>query len=304
MNLVQIEHRALRALDRLRSGSTSEDDGVEFKRELPEDTQKAARQIAGMANAARGEQYLWLVGVDEKTGEIHPNHANPAPWWDQVSACFQGEAPVMRLAHAEAALVLAFDPVTPPYVIRTVHAENEKGHPTHEVPWRDGTRTRTAVHSDLVRMLVPILRAPEIEVLSGEVRIGPANSPTGWSLGATLRLYVTPLSADLVTLPAHRAELSIQTGGGVPLLTNQYSLGFKQVTGSMAEASNSSQLYCKGPGVAELSLGATPDGALVRDSPDLTIAGSLRPAPDGPPARFKATFHLVVGAAAGTMIWR
>ena len=72
-----------------------EDDGIEFKRELPSDTQRAARQIAGMANAARGEQFLWVVGVDEATRAIQPVSGDLAAWWDRVSARFDGEAPVL-----------------------------------------------------------------------------------------------------------------------------------------------------------------------------------------------------------------
>lgn len=68
MNSRQIESWALRVIDCVKNGQPNEDFLVELKTEWI-DTKKAARIIAGHANAARGENILWLIGVNEKNLE-------------------------------------------------------------------------------------------------------------------------------------------------------------------------------------------------------------------------------------------
>jgi hypothetical protein len=61
----QIEAWALNAIDRVRSGQPNDDARVELEAGWPDDPKKAARRIAGHANAARGTPILWMIGVDE-----------------------------------------------------------------------------------------------------------------------------------------------------------------------------------------------------------------------------------------------
>jgi hypothetical protein len=62
----EIESWALNVIDRVLAKQSIEDDRVEAKAIWPDDTKKTARQLAGQANAARGEPILWLIGVEEK----------------------------------------------------------------------------------------------------------------------------------------------------------------------------------------------------------------------------------------------
>ena len=48
------------------AGIFSEDDRVELKGEWPTDIPKAARRIAGHANASGGQSVLWVIGLDEE----------------------------------------------------------------------------------------------------------------------------------------------------------------------------------------------------------------------------------------------
>ena len=66
MNSTQIESWALRIIDIVKKGQPNEDFLVELKRDWI-DKDKAARRIAGHANAARGENILWLIGVDDNS---------------------------------------------------------------------------------------------------------------------------------------------------------------------------------------------------------------------------------------------
>ncbi len=83
MNSRQIESWVLRVIDCVKSGQPNEDFLVELKRDwVPE--AKAARRIAGHSNFARGENILWLIGVDEKEGVIGAEAAYLASWYPTV----------------------------------------------------------------------------------------------------------------------------------------------------------------------------------------------------------------------------
>jgi hypothetical protein len=67
----EIEAWAIRVIESVEAGnSVEETTRVELKAQWPDDVNKAARQIAGQANAARGDPMFWLIGVDEKAGVI------------------------------------------------------------------------------------------------------------------------------------------------------------------------------------------------------------------------------------------
>jgi hypothetical protein len=66
MRPIEIEAWVLRVVDQVKKGQPNEDRRVELKAEWIEPPEKAARQIAGHANAARGSNILWIIGLDEK----------------------------------------------------------------------------------------------------------------------------------------------------------------------------------------------------------------------------------------------
>ena len=58
-----LEGWAYRVVEGVAKKTVIEDDLVEFKSTWIE-PYKAARRIAAQANAARGEDFLWLIGID------------------------------------------------------------------------------------------------------------------------------------------------------------------------------------------------------------------------------------------------
>ncbi len=94
MKLFEIEAWALRIIDRIRLGQPIEDSRVEIKSEWPE-YRKAARLIAGHANASGGEPILWLIGVDQQRGIRGADNLELANWYPQVVSQFDGQAPAM-----------------------------------------------------------------------------------------------------------------------------------------------------------------------------------------------------------------
>lgn len=97
MRSFDIEARAFRIVDRVNAGQAVEDALVEIKSACIE-PDKAARRIAAMANAARGEPVLWIVGVDEKAATVPGVPASEfASWWQRVERRFDEVTPSIAM---------------------------------------------------------------------------------------------------------------------------------------------------------------------------------------------------------------
>jgi hypothetical protein len=235
MKPADVEYWALQAIDRVVAKHGVEDSRVELKRAWPTEPNRAARRLAGHANAARGEPILWLIGVDENTGPVGVEKIELSSWWAQVSSQFDGIAPDMLadLAVSTRDVVvhaLLFGTARPPYVVKL--DPSTRSNSALEVPWREGTSVRSARREDLIRLLVPAVRVPEVDLVDGFF----AASGGSWEL--ELVLYLTPASDDQVVVPfrncsvkctlaawnldAARVQLSAAaTDGG--LITNTHS---------------------------------------------------------------------------------
>lgn len=200
-----------------KNGHANEDSFVELKRVLP-DAKKAARQIAALCNAARGQEAIWIIGVDEKTGVIHGAESTDLEaWWPGVVKSFDEVAPSMvdlKVATGDGKVVKAlfFETDRAPYVVKT-----ESGGPVGaEVPWRAGNGTRSAHRNELLKILQPAVSVPRIEVLYGSFEATAREAAAGNAyfsapgelfieLGFTIILYLEPTVP--ITLPDHRQEV-------------------------------------------------------------------------------------------------
>ncbi len=147
-----------------------EDDYVEAKSEwLP--PERAARKIAGMANAARGEPILWIIGLDERAKRVvEVDGTDPANWWAQAQSVFAHETTpdlsVISITTDHGRVIcLYFETDRAPYLVRT----GSTGIATTEVPWRSGTRTRTATRSELLSILRTSASVPRLEIIQPTV---------------------------------------------------------------------------------------------------------------------------------------
>jgi len=226
---LQLEARVLAIYDAVCAGTRVEDGLVELKADWP-NPQSAARRLAAHANAAGGEEVLWVVGLDEDSGLCELSATELADWWAQVRSCFDEVAPALTdlvIQTGEGPLnALFFDTSLSPFVIKNAAYGKSGGGPVErEVPWRDGTAVRTARRSDLVRLLAPIQTLPEVEVLNASAiareqagnssaeRAGDSlrgNAHLMWWLN--LELYVVPAVQTSVVLPLHRTVFELAVG--------------------------------------------------------------------------------------------
>lgn len=207
MRLHELEAWTLEVVSHVREKRTWEDARVELKANLPLPPEKAARRLAGHANAARGAQILWLVGVDEQDGVVGVGDAELQEWWPQVARWFEGIEPSLTDLRVPTGdrlvLALLFPTDRPPYVVK-----NPKGGaPQFEVPWRDGTRIRTAKREELLRLLLPARLTPSFETISARVSVNWRPSGKG-TFTTQIRgtLYQARMLDAPVVLPSHRTE--------------------------------------------------------------------------------------------------
>lgn len=228
MRAHEIEAWVLRITDRIRSRQPVEDFRVELKSEWPADTAKAARRLAGHCNAARGEPVLWIIGIDQTTGVVGADHAELPAWRDQVRTHFASMMPDLLRdlnIHIEDKTVVAllFETDRAPFLVKNpTHGEAGGGPIESEVPWRDGTSVRTARREDLLRLLVPIQRLPEVELVDAALTCSqqewrnPRRQRHVWEL--TLALYVVAATRDRTILPVHRCQAGFTLAASTPPL--------------------------------------------------------------------------------------
>lgn len=304
MNKLALEYLAAESIDRARRGEMPESNRVELKRALPVPPASAARRIAALANAARGEDVVVVVGIDEEAGATRAVNQDLAAWWAGVREWFDGEPPAMEAWHTTDALLLGFDTSGGPYVVKTLQEVGLKGQPTHEVPWREGNQTRTARRRDLVQLLVPMLRVPGVDVLSGELRVDPSKQLPSWNASGSLRVFMAPSTRDLLTFPAHRATLGIETTADLSLCDVVPTLHFEQAPGSLVNANGPSQVYLDAPGITVIKFAARLGDQLSPLLREVRVTATLHPILEGPPTRVVALLHKVSKAGLPELIWR
>jgi hypothetical protein len=168
----EIEEWTLAVIDRVISGRPVEDARVELKAEWPADHRKAARRIAGHANAAHGEPILWLIGVDEKARTVPGVDAiDFADWFAKVKSSFNELAPslidIVVPSHGRTVVALLFATDRAPYVV----TNPDGGAFQRDVPWREGTAVASATREQLFRILAPAARTPHLSIRQANLQI-------------------------------------------------------------------------------------------------------------------------------------
>jgi hypothetical protein len=201
----EFEIRIQEIISAIRRGVHFEDDLVELKRELL-GADAAARRLAGHANQANGDVIVWIIGIDEQTGEVHPIGEDVESWWPQVAAEFDdGVFPILRthrlvrLTEDEFVLALAFETEDAPYVLKT-HAPGRD----REVPIRTATAVRSARRHELLRLIGPAVRTPASRVIWAEADLwDQGERPEHKILRLTVRVLFSPrLTGEPVFLRA------------------------------------------------------------------------------------------------------
>jgi hypothetical protein len=155
----EIERWTLEIIRRVENLQPVEDSRVELKRQWPTDHSRAARRLAGHANAARGEHVLWVIGIDEQAGVVGADYQEASDWLSRLMSNFNQLSP--RVYHlnvptnsGQTVVALVFETTRAPFIVRNPHFGSRSDDPISlEVPWRQGTEIRSATRADLLLLL-------------------------------------------------------------------------------------------------------------------------------------------------------
>ncbi|BAS29185.1 hypothetical protein LIP_3373 [Limnochorda pilosa] len=250
----QVEAWALDIIDSVTSHKVVEDSRVELKAGFI-DPARAARRLAAHANAARAEPILWLIGLDEQLGVSSMDPTDLAAWWTQVRSHFAGAVPILAdyviSTDDGPVCALLFETGTSPYVVKNPAFGSPGGGPVErEVPWREGTEVRSATREDLIRILVPLLPLPDVELLSATVSVSqepgrsagfgdtpkPVQREPHLQWYVHLALYVTPRETSTVVFPVHRWSCPLAAVKCEDLVLTQRASFSQRIPRSFAQA--------------------------------------------------------------------
>lgn len=311
MRNIELEAWVLRIADQVSAGHRVEDDLVELKSEWPIDPETMARRIAGHANAARGAPILWIIGIDEERGVCGAGPTEVADWFAGVRSEFNDVYPSLQHLNVrvgeKTVVALLFGTERAPFVVKNPMFGSASGGPiTLEVPWREGSSTRTATRQDLIRLLAPLTRLPELEFLECKLRVQHEGNPQAiyhWYIEGSL--YVIPLDSKRIVFPFHRCSLMATLPDGSTIdLSPQLRLsapreleyspneGFGHRLDSVTVDSSSSEAVLSGPGRVVLGAGGeSPHGPSTVGNADIPIELSLHTVGASTPVILKADLH-------------
>lgn len=205
-----LEAKVNEAIDTAQRGEWAEDSFVELKAKLPGPPDKSARQLAGLANAARGESPIWIVGVTEdgnvlgaKEDDFERWRADLESWFDQRH---MPRVDVMVGVPREGKTVLGIQWATdhPPYVVRIGQGRAKE----RDVPWREGRDTRSANRPELLKLLTRRVAAPHVEVYEA---VATMNSSERVHLAMSLQ--VVPRTDERATIADHKSKMKLLLPG-------------------------------------------------------------------------------------------
>lgn len=268
MQTQELHNRVQHIINAVLNGRPVEDARVELKSKWI-DNYEAARRIAGHANAAGGEPIIWILGIDEKARQVTGVDALEMDSWIKgVEKHFDGDAPRL-ITHVnihrenKTIAVLCFETHHgTPFVIKSPKG----GSPQFEVPWRSGTGIRSAKRVDLLQILLPISRIPNVRISSAELNLAVqqnslASYPRSnkrlfsWTLKADL--YITPQVPERIVIPHQncRATFGVADHGDY-ILSNT----FKPIGKSSTIICSATEIIVIGPGSVRLEGTATTEG--------------------------------------------
>lgn len=255
MKATDLEHKVRRIISAVKTGQPVEDTLIELKSEWSKDSHRAARRIAAHANAAHGESITWVFGVDEKgkivTGVDEIEMAN---WVQSVGKHFDGLAPAL-ITHTN----IRIEDKT----IVALHFETSRSAPfvikngqNLEVPWREGTLTRSAKREELLSILLPIVKTPNIEIRSAELNFGVrrgshitslgghSEESHAWTIKATL--YIEPKRPETIFIPHKNCRARFEVSD-YPAQW-EIPVTFKPAGESLTVRCSATELVVDGPG--------------------------------------------------------
>lgn len=179
-------------------------------------------------------------------------------WTKAINKHFNGEAPAL-VTHAsihiedKTVVALYFETLRAiPFVIKNPAG----GYPEFEVPWRSGTRLRAAKREELLQILLPVVKAPQIQILNAELNLGVkleqfslsyANQPKRTHIWTVrIDLYITPQMNGRIFIPHKNCEVQFNIEYYAEV--SRLPVKFKPIGQSLTIKCSETELIIDGPG--------------------------------------------------------
>ena len=278
-----------RVISRAMSQAPIEDASFELKATWPE-PKRAARQLAGHANASRDPTLRWLVGVREDGQVGGASRIELSSWWTQVRAHFDGQAPALseRVVHSPnhpPVMVLQFDVGHRPYVFKPEPRGTDR-----EVPWREGTGTRSATREELNSIFLKEPELPTASLLSAVLTATKTQHEVHWILHADLFVEADPSTTLVIPEGRCRGEVICDE---LQIIAPLERFSFHMPFGDTHQVQSlPNQVVYRGPGTTNLVAGGMSGLPLGTSDPpiqDVLIHLELWAARAREPFRFEET---------------
>jgi hypothetical protein len=291
MNNLEIETWVFRILEIIQQGKKYEDSRVELKSEWP-NPRKAARQIAGHANFARGELILWLIGIDEKSGVVDFKDEEISQWIAKYKNEFEAVSPEIKdiivpyNSQKIVALLIKTDRF--PYVVKNpLFGTAGQGPIQYEIPWRENASTRTAKREDVIRLISPIIRSPQIELMDSKLicerKIKSKEiDHTFFSWLLQIEIYIIPVTDVAIIIPFHKCSAIIRNASFDELIFNEVALrppaSFAfHAKGSIYIEDSQSEILIQGPGKVKVYATMVSDSIKLINSKEIIFEVNISP---------------------------
>jgi len=204
--------KTIAIIEMVKNNRPVEDDYVEIKRHV-HDPFKIAQRIGGHANAARGEEILWIIGLDEHTGEIYDtNLGELTVFIAAINKYFDDITPKINILNivyeGKSVIALNIETNRSPYVVKI--QPEDKYLPEFYLPWRQGTGHRAAKREDMFKVFLEESFRPELEKMADGGYLNYTNNTKQSKVFIHGRLYyyVTPKNETFI--PYHRSNVEIR----------------------------------------------------------------------------------------------
>lgn len=236
MRKTELEYKVIELAERIKRKHNVEDSTVELKAEWPDDKAKAARILGGHGNSAMGEPLIWVIGLDEDRGLVGADEKELSNWWSEVRSFFENHVAPDLITSVSVSvdgfslIGLCFMPDRVPYVVKNPSFGKPNGGPVQwEVPWREGNSTRTAGHNDLLKLLVPIEKRPDLLFVGGELhRYAINRNPADyWSVSASFVVAPRGSISAACRLDLEQAHFWLLSLKGFKHVDDLYEVGYR-----------------------------------------------------------------------------
>jgi hypothetical protein len=163
--------------------------------------------------------------LDEKRGVLGVDENDFASWWTQILSKFDGGITPSLLNHlnipcdGKTLVALYFGTEDLPFVIKSKNSGVDR-----EVFYREGTATRNVKRADLIKMLLPNQRIPELEIIESSLFMAANYNPNYIAqFDFRIKLFLSIKDNNPITIVTHRSfgNLTLNDGSEFPLTTSR-----------------------------------------------------------------------------------